>query len=297
MLHPRPVRSHPQGPKGFEKDLTGRVFDSPKRRGKYLWLPFLDGDALITHLGMSGQLRINQPSDPMVANTRVLFTLSDGNQLRFIDQRMFGGLTLSAGGAELPTEVAHIAIDPFDPAFDVAAVAKDIQSRRTVIKRALLNQSIISGIGNIYADESLWAARVNYNTPTSAISKKRLVELLTSVKEVMAKAIAAGGTSFDALYVHVDGSQGYFERELNVYGRAGEPCNRCGKTIKKEPFMNRSSYLCTNCQRKRTKPVGSKPVGPKPVVAESKRKHRPTEQLSDKEQVFGNVDQPNRAAE
>ena len=153
VLHPRPVRSHPAGPEGFVSDLAGRGVDAVARRGKYLWL-VLGDDAMIAHLGMSGQFRVNRPRDPQLRNTRVLFDLDDGTQLRFVDQRMFGGLEFVPGGGECP--VPHIALDPFDPEFDPAKVARRLRGRRTTVKRAILDQGLISGIGNIYADESLW---------------------------------------------------------------------------------------------------------------------------------------------
>jgi formamidopyrimidine-DNA glycosylase len=219
------------------------------RRGKYLWFAFDSGDALLAHLGMSGQFVFNAADDPLARSTRVLFDFTDGgSQLRFIDQRMFGGLEFVPGGAALPPQVAHIALDPLDPAFDLKTVAKQIHSRNTTIKRALLNQSLISGIGNIYADESLWAARVHYDTPTRSMPVKRIEALLVEVQRVLRAAIEAGGTSFDALYVDTDGSSGYFSRQLNAYGREGLPCPRCGRPIAREHFMNRSSFRCTKCQ-------------------------------------------------
>jgi len=250
VLHPRPVRSHPGGPADFEAILIGRTFAEPRRRGKYLWLPFNDGDALLVHLGMSGQFRLNQADDPLARNTRVLFDLDDGpDQLRFIDQRMFGGLALSSGGAELPDEVKHIALDPLDPAFDLAGTATRLQHKRSTIKRALLDQTLVSGIGNIYADESLWRARTHYDQPTRAISTRRAAMVLRAVQDVLAEALEQGGTSFDSLYVNVNGSSGFFSRSLNAYGQQGRPCPRCGTPMVREHFMNRSSYLCPRCQR------------------------------------------------
>ena len=251
VLHPRPVRAHPEGAPGFASAMTGRIFTTPRRRGKYLWLPLDDGDAMLVHLGMSGQFRINAPDDPLLRNTRVLFTLSDGNQLRFVDQRMFGGLSVSPGGADLPAEIAHIAVDPLDPAYDEDAVVARMRRSQSGVKRLMLNQGLVSGFGNIYVDEALWRARVHYDTPGSRISVGRLRELLGHGREVLAEALLAGGTSFDALYVHVNGESGYFERALQAYGREDLPCERCGTAIVREPFMNRSSYRCPRCQRRR----------------------------------------------
>ena len=246
VLHPRPVRTHPVGPEAFAVELTGRRIDDIRRRGKFMWLTLGD-DALVVHLGMSGQFRINRPGDELPRNTRVLFDLDDGFQLRFVDQRMFGGLDLRAGVADDP--VPHIALDPFDPAFDVRAVAARLRTRRTGVKRALLDQSLISGIGNIYADEALWRARIHYDLPTTDLGPRKAVELLDASRTVMDEALRQGGTSFDSLYVNVNGESGYFSRGLEAYGREGEPCRRCGTAIVRRSFMNRSSYLCPRCQR------------------------------------------------
>ena len=199
---------------------------------------------------MSGQFRLDAASAPLPPNTRVLFDFADGGpQLRFIDQRMFGGLSLSPGGAELPDEVAHIGRDPFDPEFDLGESVTRMRRKRTGIKRALLDQQLVSGIGNIYADEALWAARTHYARPTSAMSRAKITEVIMAAAAVMRSALGQGGTSFDALYVNVNGASGYFDRSLAVYGREGEPCPRCGTAIRREPFMNRSSYRCPRCQR------------------------------------------------
>lgn len=247
VLHPRPVRTHPLGPDGFAVDLTGRRIDAVRRRGKFLWLEMAD-DALIIHLGMSGQFRINAPDDELIRNTRVRFRLDDGSDLRFVDQRMFGGLEWAPGRASDP--VPHIALDPFDPKFDARAVAARLRSRRTGVKRALLNQSLISGIGNIYADEALWISRIHYDHPSDALGPRKALDLLRAASDVMASALDQGGTSFDSLYVNVNGESGYFDRALNAYGQEGRPCRRCGTPIVREQFMNRSSFLCQRCQRK-----------------------------------------------
>jgi formamidopyrimidine-DNA glycosylase len=249
VLHPRPLRRHAAGATDFEIRLVDQTFAEPRRRGKYLWLPLADGDAVLAHLGMSGQFRLDPAAAPLLANTRVLVTFADGDpQLRFVDQRMFGGLSLSPGGAELPAEIAHIGRDPFDPDFDLAGSVARLRAKRTGVKRALLDQQLISGIGNIYADEALWEARMHYASPTEGLSKARATEVITAAAEVMRRALGKGGTSFDSLYVNVNGQSGYFDRSLAVYGRAGEPCPRCGTAIRRTPFMNRSSYWCPRCQ-------------------------------------------------
>jgi formamidopyrimidine-DNA glycosylase len=250
VLHPRPVRRHLTGPADFELQVAGRTFGEPRRRGKYLWLPFDDGDAILAHLGMSGQFRLADADAPLAPNTRIIFAFADGEPgLRFIDQRMFGGLSLSPGGAELPPEIAHIGRDPFEPDFDLSDVVSRMRRRNTVIKRALLDQQLVSGIGNIYADEALWEARMHYARATRTLSRAQAADVITAAAAVMRSALGHGGTSFDALYVNVNGSSGYFDRSLAVYGREGEPCPRCGTPIRREPFMNRSSYRCPRCQR------------------------------------------------
>jgi len=250
VLHPRPVRRHLLGSDDFEAQLSGRRFAEPRRRGKYLWLPFDDGDALLAHLGMSGQFRLDPVAAPDAPNTRVRFVFADdGPELRFVDQRMFGGLSLTAGGAELPDEVAHIGRDPFDPLFDLDAAVARLRRKRTGIKRALLDQQLVSGIGNIYADEALWAARVHYARATDTMTRPSAAAVLTAAAAVMRDALGQGGTSFDSLYVNVNGSSGYFDRALAVYGREDQPCRRCGSPIRREAFMNRSSYRCPRCQR------------------------------------------------
>ena len=249
VLHPRPVRRHAAGPDDFVARLKGQVFAEPARRGKYLWLPLVSGDAVLTHLGMSGQFRVQPVGAPDEPHLRVRFRFADDlGEVRFVDQRMFGGLSYSKGGAELPAEIAHIGRDPFDPLFDPDAVTAKIRRRRTGLKRALLDQTVVSGIGNIYADEALWRAKLHYARATETLKPLQIKGILHAAHEVMAEALTVGGTSFDALYVNVNGESGYFERGLNVYGQEGSPCPRDGRPIRREPFMNRSSYRCPKCQ-------------------------------------------------
>ena len=249
VRHPRAVRRHLAGADDFSAVLTGRTVIDVCRRGKYLWLPLDSGDAILGHLGMSGQLVVQPADAPDEPHLRIRFAFGDrGPQLRFVDQRTFGGLAVSAGGAVLPPEIAHIARDPMDPSFVDSDFVDALRRRRTEVKRALLDQTLISGVGNIYADEALWRARLHGARPTSSLTRPAAARLLGHVRDVLSEALAAGGTSFDALYVNVNGESGYFERSLNVYGREGEPCRRCGTAIRREPFMNRSSYSCPRCQ-------------------------------------------------
>ena len=252
VLHPRSVRRHLPGAEDFQAQLAGRTFAAPRRRGKFLWLPFVDGDALVAHLGMSGQFRVDAADAPLLPHTHVVLGFTDaGPQLRFVDQRTFGGLWLAPGGAELPSDLAHIAVDLLEPGLDLAALTRQVQRHRSGIKRVLLNQQVVSGIGNIYADEALWRARVHPETPADGMSPARVRRVLEAAREVMTEALAQGGTSFDQLYVHVNGSSGYFSRSLDAYGREGRPCSRCGSSIRRAAFMNRSSHFCPSCQRRR----------------------------------------------
>jgi formamidopyrimidine-DNA glycosylase len=255
MLHPRALRRHVAGPDDFAAAVRGREITGALRRGKYLWLPVGD-DALLAHLGMSGQLLVGDPARPLSPHVRVRLTFADsGPDLRFSDQRTFGHLSLAVGGASLPAAIAHIAPDPLEPVFDLAAVTARIRGRRTGIKRALLDQSLVSGIGNIYADEALWRARLHWARESQTLRPVQVTKLFAAVQEVFAESLSAGGTTFDSLYVNVNGQSGYFERSLNVYGRAGQPCRRCGTAVRRDPFMNRSAFSCPKCQpRPRTRP-------------------------------------------
>ncbi len=278
VLHPRPVRRDLRGPAGFAAALTGRRITGARRRGKYLWLPLDDGDALLGHLGMSGQLLVQPVGAPDERHLRVRMLLGTGAdagadpgalELRFVDQRMFGGLSVSAGGAELPGEIAHIARDPLDPELDEDRVVARVRRRASGIKRQLLDQTLVSGIGNIYADEALWRARLHGERPGDRLTARQVRELLGHVREVMGDALAQGGTSFDALYVNVNGESGYFDRSLHAYGRQDEPCERCGTPIRRVPFMNRSSYFCPRCQPPpRARRTVAAPLPPATTVAD-----------------------------
>ncbi|MDH6463173.1 formamidopyrimidine-DNA glycosylase [Micromonospora sp. A200] len=249
VRHPRAVRRHVPGAGHFADVLAGRTVTDVRRRGKYLWLPLDSGDALIGHLGMSGQLLLQPIAAADELHLRVRFRFADdGPELRFVDQRTFGGLSVSEDGAELPAEIAHIARDPMDEEFSDAGFVAALRRRRTEVKRALLDQTLISGVGNIYADEALWRAKLHGARPTDALTAPAATRLLGHVRDVLGEAIRQGGTSFDELYVNVNGESGYFDRSLNAYGREGEPCRRCGTPIRRESFMNRSSFSCPRCQ-------------------------------------------------
>nr|WP_202122488.1 bifunctional DNA-formamidopyrimidine glycosylase/DNA-(apurinic or apyrimidinic site) lyase [Streptomyces sp. BA2] len=253
VLHPRAVRRHLAGGDDFGLRLKGHRVGTAMRRGKYLWLPVEDsGTSILAHLGMSGQLLVQPQEAPDEKHLRIRMRFADalGTELRFVDQRTFGGLSLHATTPDgLPDVIAHIARDPLDEQFDDAAFHTALRRRRTTIKRALLDQSLISGVGNIYADEALWRAKLHYERPTATFTRPRTAQLLGHVRDVMNAALAVGGTSFDSLYVNVNGESGYFERSLDAYGREDEPCRRCGTPMRRRPWMNRSSYFCPRCQR------------------------------------------------
>ncbi|WP_026818259.1 bifunctional DNA-formamidopyrimidine glycosylase/DNA-(apurinic or apyrimidinic site) lyase [Arthrobacter castelli] len=308
ILHERPVRRHLLGAEDLRGNLIGTTVVDAVRRGKFLWLPLVDDDghasvtgyspaggspvggpspdpsppvprfALMAHLGMSGQLLIEDSDAPDEKHLRLRFQLSHSSpetaaeplpgELRFVDQRMFGGMFLTElvptddglpGGLSetplplIPEEAAHIARDPLDPAFDVEGFFRRLRKRRTGLKRALLDQGLISGVGNIYVDEALWAAKLHFARATDTVRRNETTRLVEACQQVMLQALEAGGTSFDALYVNVNGASGYFERSLNVYGREGEPCRRCAAlglatTIRRDVLMKRSSYTCPVCQ-------------------------------------------------
>jgi formamidopyrimidine-DNA glycosylase len=260
--HPRSVRRHAAGARDLADRLVGRSVRAVSRRGKYLWLPLGedDADSLVAHLGMSGQL-VLQPADaPAEPHLRVRIRFADdGRELRFVDQRTFGGLAVEplvsdGAGGHVPRSVSHIARDPLDPAFDEEAFSIALRRRHTGLKRALLDQSLVSGIGNIYADEALWRARLHGGRPTETLRRAQVASVLGAARDVMREALAVGGTSFDALYVNVNGESGWFERDLAVYGRQDLPCRRCGTPVRREPFMNRSSYSCPTCQPRPRRP-------------------------------------------
>jgi formamidopyrimidine-DNA glycosylase len=266
----------------FEQRLSGAVFDAPVRRGKFLWLPLRAshgasapvGEALLGHLGMSGQLllRSHDAIDDRHVRVRIWLEHPEHGELRldFADQRLFGSLAIDrfistadgrSGGsgselAAVPGQAAHVARDPLDPAFDEAVFITTLRARNTAVKRALLDQRLISGVGNIYADEALWRARLHPETPAVKVSARKATELLGHVREVFAQALIEGGTSFDTQYVNVNGQAGYFAHSLNAYGRGGEPCPRCGTAIKRVPFGGRSSHFCPRCQRKGLQATG-----------------------------------------
>jgi formamidopyrimidine-DNA glycosylase len=260
VLEERSLRRHPGPSEDFVERVTGARLTAPRRRGKFLWIPLADRpEALAIHLGMSGQVLLRSPDHPRERLTRVVLDIASPlGPLRvdFVDQRIFGSMAVDelvrasdAASELIPSHVTHIARDPLDPLFDDRAFLAKLRRKQTTIKRALLDQTLVSGIGNIYADEALWAAKVHYEQPTATLSRPRAATLLAEVRLVLGKALAEGGTSFDAQYVNVNGASGYFSHSLNAYGQQGLPCARCGTPIVRESFMNRGSHFCPRCQR------------------------------------------------
>lgn len=267
VLEQRSLRRHDGPAEDFIARLTGAVLAEPQRRGKFVWVPVAEpveaaqaAEALTIHLGMSGQVLLRAPDAPIEKLTRIVLDISHPRQgpirVDFVDQRIFGSMAVdelipASDHSEqfIPSRVAHIARDPMDPLFDDRRFLAALAKKGTTIKRALLDQTLISGIGNIYADEALWAARIHYDQPTRSLSRPRAVTLLAEVRLVLGTALAEGGTSFDYQYLNVNGESGYFSHSLNAYGQTGLPCPRCGRPIVRESFMNRGSHFCAHCQR------------------------------------------------
>lgn len=263
VFRDRAARRQAGGPAELAATVVGGRVGEVARRGKYLWLQLADSpaEALVAHLGMSGQFRVARSADLPAApayrgQERVRLVLDDGHSVSFVDQRTFGWLLADslgpdqAGDRVVPVSVGHVAPDPFEPAYEPARAAQRLRQRRTGVKRALLDQTLVSGIGNIYADEALWAARLHPDRATDTLSQRSAVAVLDAAAEVMSAALASGGTSFDPLYVNVNGESGWFERDLAVYGRTGLPCRRCSAPVVRESFTNRSSHRCPRCQRR-----------------------------------------------
>ncbi|WP_295100374.1 bifunctional DNA-formamidopyrimidine glycosylase/DNA-(apurinic or apyrimidinic site) lyase [uncultured Microbacterium sp.] len=256
----RALTRHAAGPSDFVARLEGRRVTAADRRGKFLWLPLDTADsALIAHLGMSGQMLLRAPDAEAERHERIRISIEHPRHgelaIVFADQRTFGSLAVDGlvpdGPTWIPTQVVHIARDPIDPLFDDDRFLRALRTRGSAIKRVLLDQQTISGVGNIYADEALWAARIHPATLASALSTQASRRLLAEIRVVLVRALAEGGTSFDSQYVNVNGQAGYFAHSLNAYGRGGQPCPRCGTLIRREAFMNRSSHYCPRCQRRR----------------------------------------------
>jgi len=251
QLHPRALKPESIAPL---ESLEGAKITGTNRRGKFMWLTLNRPYVLVAHLGMSGQFLIHQKDGPRATHVRARFTLSKplrAQELVFNDQRTFGWLSIEETTNKVPTSAQHIAPDPFDPLFDKATTINNYRRRNIKIKTALLNQEIMSGVGNIYADETLWRAKIHPEISTADLTPKKISTIIDFATEVMQEAINQGGTSFDDLYINVNGESGFFEQSLAAYGQEDEPCPRCGTPIKRITFGQRSSHFCPRCQRRK----------------------------------------------
>lgn len=244
VLHPRAVRGNSED---LSTILPGRQITGTGRRGKYLWLTLDDGAALVVHLRMSGQMLVGPPGSVTSPHLRIRAMLG-GVELDFVDQRTFGLWQYAPFEGEVPAPVAHIAPDPFEPLFDASSTARTMRTKRSAVKTVLLNQEVVSGIGSIYADEAMWAAQVKPWRMAKTLRQRDAVVLLEKARDVMARALEQGGTSFDSLYVNVNGASGYFSRSLHAYGQAGKPCARCATPIERRVIGGRSCFYCPACQ-------------------------------------------------
>lgn len=249
VYNPRAVRRHAPGIHAFQNDLKGLRITGTGRRGKFMWLDLDDGRALVCHLGMTGQLHVVTDGREAHKHLRGRMRFTDQRELWFIDQRTFGYWDLADMAGAVPKTMAHIAPDALEATFDPDLSAARLLRRTIEVKKALLDQTWISGVGNIYADEALWRSRLRGRRSGDSLSKRKALELLGHVKDVLTESLAVGGTSFDAMYVDARGESGYFQRELAVYGRAGQPCERCGTAIEREVIGDRSAHYCPKCQR------------------------------------------------
>ncbi len=248
-LHPRVRRRTSLAPLA---DLKGAKVVDIARRGKFLWFVLDRPQVLVAHLGMSGQFLIRSSDRPTARHVRAEIELFKGKQKRsvvFNDQRTFGWLSIEETCEGIPTSAQHISKDPFDPQFDVTVALRSFQRRRVKIKSALLNQEIMSGVGNIYADEALWRAKVHPESLTNLLPGRALRRVIESAIAVMGEAIEKGGTSFDDMYVQVNGESGFFDQSLAAYGRTGKQCPRCGTPIERIIVGQRASHYCPRCQR------------------------------------------------
>lgn len=262
VLDSRSLKRHDGRRGDFAGLLQDRVILSAERRGKFMWFPLDSGDALVTHLGMSGQVLLRQSDSAGDKHIRIQLGITHpghGKHLvNFVDQRIFGSMAVDSlieqlpGLAQhpvlVPSQAAHIALDPLNDSFDDTEFFRRLSKKSSGIKRVLLAQNLISGIGNIYADEALWASQIHFEKPADELTKKQMKALLLEVRAVLKKALAEGGTSFDQQYVNVNGQAGYFAHSLNAYGQQGKPCPRCGTPIQRVRFMNRGSHFCPRCQ-------------------------------------------------
>ena len=244
-----------QGAAELVARLVGRRLEAADRRGKYLLVRLDDGAVLVVHLRMSGQLRfVAAPASaaPVAAHTHVRIGFADGSELRFVDQRTFGELFVTGDldGRGVPVALAALGPDPLVDGIDRARLAALAARRRTSCKAFLLDQHVLAGVGNLYADEALFRARLRPARPAALLRPGQLARLVASLEQVLAEAVAARGSTLrDARYVDLMGKAGAFQEAHAVYGREGAPCVRCGRPVHRVRLAGRSSHFCATCQR------------------------------------------------
>lgn len=235
-------------PPGFGRKLAGRSIAAITRRAKYLLFHFDSDDVLIAHLGMTGRFSVDAGGAPPGAHDHVVFRLQDGRDVTYNDARRFGLMTLAKRDVlERHPLLAALGPEPLDGGFSAAYLQKELLKRKTPVKVALMDQQLVVGVGNIYASEALFLARIDPRKPAVSVAD-RAKPIIASIRKVLGDAITSGGSSLRD-FVHVSGESGYFQHHFNVYGRKGEPCFRCGTPIAAIRQGGRSTFFCADCQR------------------------------------------------
>ena len=238
----------PLDPRSLASVLVGRRLEAFRRRGKFLLVDLEPEGTILVHLGMSGRLQIAQPSEPRLPHNHLVLRLDDGRELRYADTRRFGLVDWLAPGAEaLDHSLSGLGVEPLDP--HIAEILPSLlHARWAPVKALLMDQRLIAGVGNIYAAEALWRARIRPTRPSNRTSLNRLTNLAVAVREVLTEAVAQGGTTLRD-YATPEGGYGYFALDLKVYGRQGEPCPSCGSTLRAGVIAGRTTAWCPICQR------------------------------------------------
>ena len=234
-------------PADLAERLVGRVIDVVDRRSKYL-LFRLGSDTLLVHLGMTGSLRVFRTPPARRAHDHVDLVFDDGTWLRYNDPRRFGAMLWVPAPADAHPLLARLGPEPFDHGFDAARMWQALRGRTAAIKLALMDNTVVVGVGNIYANESLFRAGIRPGVPARRVSRARLTRLVAEVRAVLTDAIAKGGSTLRD-YVDASGEPGYFQLHYFVYGREGEPCRVCGTAIRQRRLGGRASFYCPVCQR------------------------------------------------
>lgn len=246
---PRIIRRH-KNKKEFTDALAGAKITKVDRRGKYLLMHLDSGRVLVMHLGMSGRIERTTGRKSVEKHTHVVIKFSTGGELRFIDMRQFGELFVAAeDGLDGVKELSHIALDPLGDSFTWQVFSEIVSSRKMKLKSLLMDQKFISGIGNIYSDEILWAAGLRHDRQSDSLTSQEVRRMYRAMQEVLQEGIRHGGVTLeDETYRNLYGKTGEFQQHLKAYGREGEPCRRCRTPIVRERWGNRSTYFCRQCQ-------------------------------------------------